>query len=746
MMARMLSQLPLPLLPAGAAEIAPGVGFMAGDGGGLVTVHGLATFAWDAGDEAGRRLAAVQLVRVRAASQGQVAEAFGVDPATIWRWDQALAAEGVAGLVPARRGPKGASKLTPELAARITRLDAAGATLREIAAATGVSTFSVRNALGRVPAGSRPAAGAEGRGGPVTGNDDAGRDPVPVLPDPVPRDGERALARRGLLGEGAGPVFTPGARYPLAGLLLALPALEATGLLAAAREVYGRLKDGFYGMGATLLTVVFLALAGEPGAEGATRVPPAALGRVLGLDRAPEVKTIRRKLGELAAAGKAAELIMALARRHAAARPGALGFLHVDGHARVYYGTRTVQKTHVARLKFPAPATMETWVTDQDGDPVFMVLAEPSDSLAGELRRLLPALRQVVGAGRRVTVCFDRGGWSPALFADITAAGFDVLTWRKGPAPDLPAEGFTAITCTDDRGGRHAYELADTTVALGISDGPRKGQTISLRQVTRLVPARAGGIRQIHVLTSRDDLAAGEVCWRMASRWREENYFRYARTRFALDALDSYAAAPDDPDRRVPNPARKTAAARVRQADAAAQAAETARDAALLELRSPAPGQAAYLANQVINALNAPVEAAWRELDEAGQAAAAVPARVPLGTLSPDMVRLDTETKQITHAIRMAAYNAETSLARALDGHYARAGDEAYAVIREALTTSGDICPGPGQLLIRLDPLTAPRRTQALAALCDQLTAAGTCYPGTDLVLRYEVKSRPNPA
>ena len=45
------------------------------------------------------------------------------------------------------------------------------------------------------------------------------------------------------------------------------------------------------------------------------------------LDRAPEVKTIRRKLGELAAAGKAAGLIMALARRHAAAWPDVLGFL-----------------------------------------------------------------------------------------------------------------------------------------------------------------------------------------------------------------------------------------------------------------------------------------------------------------------------------------------------------------------------------------------------------------------------------
>ena len=638
MMARMLSQLPLPLLPPGAAEIAPGVGLMAGEDGGLVTVHGLATFAWDGGDEAGRRLAAVQLVRLRAASQGQVAEAFGVDPGTIWRWDQTLAASGVAGLVPARRGPKGASKLSPEMVARIAGLDAAGATLREIAAATGVSTFSVRNALGRVAPGGRPAAGIAEDSADLDARDgDAGQGAaVPVLPDPVPRDAERVLARWGLLGEGAAPVFAPGARYPLAGLLLALPALEATGLLDAAREVYGRLKDGFYGLTATLLTVVFLALAGEPRAEGATRVPPAALGRVLGLDRAPEVKTIRRKLGELAAAGKAAELVMTLARRHAVARPDALGFLHVDGHARVYYGTRTVQKTHVARLKFPAPATMETWVTDQDGDPVFMVVAEPSDSLAGELRRLLPQLRQVVGAGRRVTVCFDRGGWSPALFADITAAGFDVLTWRKGPAPDLPADTFTTITCTDDRGRRHEYDLAEATVELGISEGPRKGQTVTLRQVTRRVPAKAGATRQIHALTSRTDLTAGEVCWRLSSRWREENYFRYARTRFALDALDSYAAAPDDPDRKVPNPAKKTAAARVRQAEAAAQAAETARDAALLQLRSPDPGQAAWITNQVINALAAPVEATCRDLDQAEQAAAATPARIPLGELTPE--------------------------------------------------------------------------------------------------------------
>jgi hypothetical protein len=109
------------------------------------------------------------------------------------------------------------------------------------------------------------------------------------------------------------------------------------------------------------------------------------------------------------------------------------------------------------------------------------------------------------------------------------------------------------------------------------------------------------------------------------------------------------------------------------------------------------------------------------------------------------MIRLETEAKQITHAIRMAAYNAEMTLARALDGHYARAGDEACALIREALSASGDIIPRDGQLLVRLDPLTAPRRTQALAGLCEQLNTARARYPGTELVLRYHVK-RPGPA
>jgi len=292
--------------------------------------------------------------------------------------------------------------------------------------------------------------------------------PLPVLAAPVPRGAERALAGR----EGpAVPVFTPCASAPRAGLFTALPGITASGLLTCAREVFPVVPAGFYGLETMLLEGVLRALAGEPRAEGATRLNPADLGRVLGMDRAPEVATIRRKIGQLAALGKGAQLQGAIAHHHLTGAEDDALVLYVDGHVRAYQGTRAIAKTHVARLRFPAPATVETWISDSRGDPVMVVMAEPAASLAAELRALLPELRKAVGDERRVLVGFDRGGWSPTLFRDMFAAGFDSLTWRKGPIPDLPEDAFTPVSYTDEHGREHAWELADTTVEIPLTDG-----------------------------------------------------------------------------------------------------------------------------------------------------------------------------------------------------------------------------------------------------------------------------------
>jgi len=121
--------------------------------------------------------------------------------------------------------------------------------------------------------------------------------------------------------------------------------------------VFGCLPNGFYGLDTMLIEAVLRALAGQPRAEGATRVDPHAFGRILGLDRGPEVKTIRRKITILAATGRAEELLAAMAAAHVArldaSNPDLLAVFYVDGHVRAYQGSRKVAKTHLSRLKFP---------------------------------------------------------------------------------------------------------------------------------------------------------------------------------------------------------------------------------------------------------------------------------------------------------------------------------------------------------------------------------------------------------
>ena len=276
-------------------------------------------------------------------------------------------------------------------------------------------------------------------------------------------NGQRVLARSGLPGEGAVPVFTPGAKVPLAGLLLALPALAWMGLLASARAVYGRLRNGFYGAGDGP------GAAGVPGVAAGAAAPRAPAGYrpprwagCRGWTGAPEVKTIRRKLG--ARRRRESPGPAAGHRHHAATRPDDLGFLYIDGHARVYFGTRDVQKMHLARMKHPGPGTEETWVTGQSGDPVLVVMAEPSASLAAQVKDLLPDLRRICGDGAQPVLCFDRGGWSGDLFAEITKAGSGLLTYRKNEAgkeaPQVADDAFTVMTWRGDDGRDRPYDVA----------------------------------------------------------------------------------------------------------------------------------------------------------------------------------------------------------------------------------------------------------------------------------------------
>ena len=711
---------PLPLAPSGSIHVAGGVDFLEdAQGNGSVFLWGMAAWCWRTGDTAARRLAAVQLVDSGGARQRQVAEAFGVHENSLVRWRTAYRAGGAGALVTDRPGPRGPSKLTEAKRAEIAALRASGLSLAAVARRTGVSTDTVRRATTVVPvAPSVPDATREEE--PNDGAEEGA--PLVPLASPAERGGERALARFGMIND-APPEICEGASLPVVGTLLILPALAATGLLEIAARVYGARAAAFYSLRSLFCSIVFACLLGEPRAEGFSRLCPKDLGRLVGLDRGPEVTTVRRRIEELARMGRADRLIDGLARHHLAAHPEAAGVFYVDGHVRAYHGGREVGKAHVARIRLAMPAELDTWVCDANGDGVLVWSADPGASLVGELRATAAAVRALVGDGARPTICFDRGGWSPKLFKQLTLAGFDVLTYRKKPAPSEPRRAFRPYTHIDGRGHEHHYLLADRTVAISYEGAKRR---FTCRQITRLDPATG---HQTQVLTTRGDGDPAQIAHCMFSRWSQENFFRYMRSHYGLDALDSYAVTDDNPTRSVPNPARKDAdraLAAARRSLASAEANE---------------GRAALGGRRADPEITQAFGDAQAEIDRLARKAKTIPARAPLGLVRPKAVRVIPERKRIHDAIRMATYNAESALARLLGPHYARAADEARSLLREAFASPADLEVVGSELHVRLDPLSAPRRTAAIAGLCEDLTATKTIYPGTDLTLVYSVKS-----
>jgi hypothetical protein len=454
---------------------------------------------------------------------------------------------------------------------------------------------------------------------------------------------------------------------------------------------------------------------------------PHTLGQVLGLDRAPEVKTLRRKLSRLAACGKATEFGRALAQQRIAARGQALGFLYVDGHVRVYHGQHHLPKTHVARMRLSMPATSDYWVNDTQGEPLFVVTAPTNAGLVQMLPGLWQELRALLGT-RRVTFVFDRGGYSPKLFGQLLAAGFDLLTYRKGRYRPVARRLFRRRHQRLE-GRRLSYVLADQEVRLGRPQ-------VRLRQVTRLMENG----HQTPILTSRRDLSPVAVAYRMFERWRQENFFKYLREEYALDALAEHAVEPDDPRREVPNPAWSELEARLRQAYARLDRLQAEYGLeAITNLETQRRTMRGFKIAQ--GKLGRQIEHAMQQVETLEARRAKVPRRVPVGSVTTQpIVKLAAERKHLTNLIKMVAYQAESDLLRLVAPHYRRAHQEGRTLIQSVLANAADLEVTKTELRVRLAPLSSAHRTRAMAALCEQLNQQAVRFPGSNLRMHYAIQ------
>ena len=720
----------------------------------VVIVSGAIMAHFAVTDRMAEAYAMVNLVEHGWAEQQAVARAFRCSTRSVRRYQDRFQSAGLAALGRAAGYPRGRRRVAARLEGLVHRLKAQGLATREIARRLGVTPKAVRKRLKRLgwhdpeatqmglpigrPGGdpnlsalaiAPPAPAAAPTVRPVTGGapevDDTERLPRSQDRDPADRRMDRVLAYLGLLDDAA-PVFRAGTRIPHAGVLCALPALVDSGIFSIARDIYGSLGPAFYGLRTTLVALLLMALLRIKRPEALKEHPPDDLGRILGLDRAFEVKTLRRKLTRLAGLGRAAAFGRALAERRVAARGAAIGFLYVDGHVRVYHGQRTLPKTHVARMRLAMPATTDYWVNDVAGQPLFVVTAEANAAMTKMLPRLLDEIRALVGP-RRVTIVFDRGGYSLKLFRALIHDGFDILTYRKGPSRRVARSRFARYEAVIE-GQSVSYQLADQGAWF------LRG-TLRLRQVTRL----SENGHQTPILTSRRDLPTVEVAFRMFERWQQENFFKYLREEYALDALVDYAVVPDNPEREVPNPRRITLTKKLQDARAAFDHLTAAYGAeAFVNPEQARPTMRGFKIAH--GALARRLRDAFTRITALERTRAALPERVPIRAVATaDVVKLAPERQCLTTLIKMVAYQAESDLMHLVAPHYKRAADEGRTLVQSALLSAADLDVTDDELRITLAPLSAPHRTRAIAALCHDLNQGQTRFPGSRLRLRYAV-------
>jgi hypothetical protein len=734
----------------------------------VVVVAGLPVHHYRADDPIAEAYAMVFLVESGFAQQTEVARAFARSERTVRRHQERYQLGGMAALGRGDGWRSGRRRIPGKRLRTIETLKSQGLSNREIAQRLGVNEKAIRKQVGpskpaeqlvfvatTTTAATKPAdtqespteatdeAASGDRTAPSASDDaaDSGQiadnaeddgNPVSMSLDRDASDRtlDRLLAYVGLLDDAA-PIFRDGSQVPGAGVLLAIPLLVDSGLFRISRKLYGEIGPAFYGLRTTLLTLLLMALLRIKRPEHLKERDPGAFGRLLGLDRAPEVKTLRRKLTRIAAQHRAEQLGAELARLRVDQRGHLVGFLYVDGHVRAYHGKRTLSKAYVARRHLAMPATCDYWVNDRSGDPLLVITGDVNAALTKAFPNLLREVRDVVGK-RRVTIVFDRGGWSPTLFRTMLADGFDILTYRKGKCRRIQERRFSRRRAKLD-GRWVTYDLHDQPVRF------LKGK-LRLRQVTRLCD---DGHHQTTVITSRWDLRDIEVAHRMFDRWRQENYFKYMREEFLLDALVDYHIEPEDPTRTIPNPERRALDKEIRAAGTEVAKLEQEYGAAAAdnaEQRRPTMRGFKIAHGKLGNKLRAARARVATLVDQRRE----VPKRINVRDLSDGaIVKLATERKHLTDIIKMVAYQAESDLLALLRPHYVRADQEGRTLLHQLFATAGDIRVSDSELHITVAPLSSPNRTRAVKAVCDILDQTATIFPGTRLRLRFAVRPPP---
>lgn len=534
----------------------------------------------------------------------------------------------------------------------------------------------------------------------------------------------------------APPIFEKSNNVCEAGVLLLLPSLLLQGLMKGER-VYGKLRKGYYGLVSTLLILSYMILSRIKSPEGLKHCKPGEFGKLLGLDRVPEVKCLRGKIDEIVKQNKAKEFSGILAQGWIKAESERELYFYIDGHVRVYHGEKAkLTKKYVSRQKLCLAGTTEFWVNNELGLPYLVVTGELNEKLKTMIiEEIIPELlKDTAGILKednnkaRFTIIFDREAYEPAFFRQIWEEyRISVLTYRKGVKDKWESSEFTS-KITQVIGKEIEMRLAERRVELS---------GMQMREVRKL--SESG--HQTSIITTNETISTEEIGGKMFSRWSQENFFKYMMQDYEFDKAIEYGIEEIDPVKTVVNPSYKKVSYKIKK---------------LREKTSRLKAQLMQIIEKNIDSgidefkkrINDHVELSEKAkaFEEDIKKLLLERKDIPYYLALKDMPeenrynKLKTESKLFINTLKMIAYRAETAVANLLRPYYGKADDEIRMLVKEIIKCDADLIPDYKNktLTVVLHSLSTPRANKAAQSLCDILSATETVYPATNLTLIYK--------
>jgi len=729
----------IPGFPVGAQRIGESLSILERDGQVIYFVGGDNYFSHPQGDIKSRRYVLASLMEnghVRAVDlQGPP---LLIPHRTLMNWTARYRNEGSAAFfrnAPAAKPPV----MNAQMNAHCASLLAEGLRPSEVARRAGVKESTLRKALQRqaipeLPRGEPQRQSERDAGSTKSERSREDAQAADGMGTACTRADERIAAAIGLA-QCATTRFEPGRDVQLAGLLTGLPALCANGLLSGLGK-YIALPRGFYSALHILLVLGFMALGRIRRPEGLRHIPPGEFGKVIGLDRVPEVRTLREKIGVLASTGKPAEWMKELSRSWMQGDPEEAGYLYVDGHVRVYHGeVAQLPRRYVSRERLCLRGTTDYWVNDAVGRPYFVVSKTVTEGLAQTLLddivpELLGSVPQQPTAAElsqdaqlhRFVIVFDREGATHSLLNQLWQQRIGALTYRKNVKDVWPEGEFIEQEVLAPGGGSTLMKLCMRQTTLGAGKA-----AIPVTEVRRLTPSG----HQTAIITTARRLDPTLIAGRMFSRWCQENYFGYMMQHYDIDGLIEYGVQSLPGTQRVVNPAWRALEVEVRQARHTERRLQAAVTKSALD-------DAAQI-DKKAEAFEA-MQAAQAQLLQLRLQRKQTPRKVTIDSLPEDQRpdELLPLGKMFCDTVKMIAYRAETAMVGLLRRHLKNEA-EARALIRDLLVASADIEPDDlaKTLTIRIHHLANPAQNKAVAALLHDLNEQAFCHPETAARMIY---------